>query len=117
MKSRLFFFAKGCSVRRRIPVRLLPLVLVALICMAFVGCSSKPQKPIVPAVKLQRTGDEIMVCGQMFHIGTPVVLWMDPGGYDAYRVEKRFGPTSQASWEATTQKSKIIAGTDPPQLW
>ncbi|GAB4385324.1 MAG: hypothetical protein Kow0022_10800 [Phycisphaerales bacterium] len=49
---------------------------------------------------LERTGDEIMVCGQMFHTGTPVVLWTDPGGYDAYRVERRFGPIEQAGWHA-----------------
>jgi N-acetylmuramoyl-L-alanine amidase len=28
---------------------------------------------------------------------------MDEGGYDAYRVEKRFGPWENATWEATTQ--------------
>lgn len=37
-----------------------------------------------------RTGDEIVAAGQFFHTGTRVVLWMDPGGYDAYRVEPRF---------------------------
>ncbi len=39
--------------------------------------------------KLQRSGQEIVACGQFFDIGTPVVLWMDPGGYDAYRTELR----------------------------
>ncbi len=37
-----------------------------------------------------RTGDEIVAAGQFFHTGTRVVLWMDPNGYDAYRVEPRF---------------------------
>jgi N-acetyl-anhydromuramyl-L-alanine amidase AmpD len=46
-----------------------------------------------------RTGDEIVAAGQFFHTGTKVVLWMDPGGYDAYRVERRFGPFDQSSWE------------------
>ena len=46
----------------------------------------------------KRTGDEIVVAGQLFHTGTPVVLWTDPGGYDAYRVEKRFGPFDQSHW-------------------
>lgn len=31
-----------------------------------------------------RRGDEIVVCGRLFHIGTPVVLWCDRGGYDGY---------------------------------
>jgi N-acetyl-anhydromuramyl-L-alanine amidase AmpD len=39
-----------------------------------------------------RLGDEIVVCGQLVHTTARVVLWMDPGGYDAYRVERRFGP-------------------------
>ncbi len=49
----------------------------------------------------KRTGDEIVVAGQFFHTGTPVVLWMDPGGYDAYRIEKRFVPYDQSLWEVT----------------
>jgi hypothetical protein len=51
-----------------------------------------------------RTGDEIMVCGQLFHTTAPVVLWTDPGGYDAYRVERRFGPLEQASWEESIKE-------------
>ena len=30
-----------------------------------------------------RRGDEVVAAGQFFHTGTPVVLWLDPGGYDA----------------------------------
>ena len=43
-----------------------------------------------PGQPVPRTGDEIMVAGQLFHTGTPVVLWVDPEGYDGYRVERRF---------------------------
>jgi N-acetyl-anhydromuramyl-L-alanine amidase AmpD len=46
-----------------------------------------------PGTEAARTGDEIVVCGRMFHTGTPVVLWTDPDGYDAYRVWRRFSPT------------------------
>lgn len=45
-----------------------------------------------PGAALPRLGDEIVVCGQLVHTGAPVVLWLDPGGYDAYRVECRFRP-------------------------
>ncbi|MEM8882965.1 MAG: N-acetylmuramoyl-L-alanine amidase [Planctomycetota bacterium] len=38
--------------------------------------------------RLPRRGDEIVLCGQLFHTGTRVVLWTDPGGYDAYRAHK-----------------------------
>ena len=48
-----------------------------------------------------RTGEEIVVCGRFFHTGTPVVTWLDPGGYDAYRVERRFAPAEQADWKAS----------------
>ena len=49
----------------------------------------------------KRKGDEIVAAGQFFHIGTPVVLWMDPGGYDAYRVERRFVPYTNADYETS----------------
>ncbi|HEY7115103.1 MAG TPA: peptidoglycan recognition family protein [Tepidisphaeraceae bacterium] len=57
-----------------------------------------------PGQQLRRSGDEIVVCGQLFHTGgAPVVLWTDPGGYDAYRVERRFAPYDEASWGATSR--------------
>jgi N-acetylmuramoyl-L-alanine amidase len=49
------------------------------------------------AERLERNGDEIMVCGQLYHTTTRVVLWTDPGGYDAYRVEPRFAPLAPAA--------------------
>ncbi len=45
-----------------------------------------------PGDRLRRCGDEIVVAGQFFHTGAPVVLWMDPGGYDAYRCRRHFEP-------------------------
>ncbi len=90
------------------------LVVVACGVVAY-GCA-KPQahhaadgsKPIVdaPAKDLgfqPRHGDEIVVAGRYYRIGAPVVLWTDPGGYDAYRVERRFVPYEQSGWEPTTQ--------------
>lgn len=52
-----------------------------------------------PGEHVPRAGDEIMVCGQLFHTTAPVVLWIDPGGYDAYRVERRFSDYEKSSWE------------------
>lgn len=57
---------------------------------------------------LPRQGDEIVVAGQLFHTGTRVVLWMDPGGYDAYRVERRFGPLDQADWKTSSATNKNL---------
>lgn len=54
--------------------------------------------------ELKRSGDEIIVAGRLFHTGAPVVLWTDPGGYDAYRVERRFSPLDQSDWEHSKDK-------------
>ena len=56
-----------------------------------------------PGTIVPRTGDEIMVAGQFVHTGARVVLWLDPSGYDAYRVERRFSPLDQSSWLATQE--------------
>ena len=52
------------------------------ILLLLVACHSGSVRP---GDRLPRKGDEIVVCGQLFHTGAKVVLWMDPGGYDAYR--------------------------------
>lgn len=44
-----------------------------------------------PGKRVARAGDEIVVCGQLFHTGTRVVTWMDAGGYDANRPFQAFG--------------------------
>jgi len=53
------------------------------------ACSSRSQfleKDLIgPSV-----GDEIVVAGQRFKTGTPVVLWTDPGSYDAYLRDYHF---------------------------
>lgn len=59
------------------------------------GCAARPGKEV------RRHGDEIVIAGRMFRTGAPVVLWTDPGGYDAYRVERRFVPWEDAGWEKT----------------
>jgi len=64
--------------------------------------------------QLKRTGDEIMVCGQLYHTTAPVVLWLDPGGYDAYRVERRFSPLEVASWEQSAKEVPELAATGGP---
>ncbi|MEZ6192871.1 MAG: N-acetylmuramoyl-L-alanine amidase [Phycisphaerales bacterium] len=70
---------------------------LAAVAVVLAGCST-------PGKLNHRKGDEIVAAGQLFHIGTPVVLWMDPGGYDAYRVEKRFVPYDESLWEVIKDK-------------
>jgi N-acetylmuramoyl-L-alanine amidase len=78
----------------------LPFILISV--SQLLGCATRPGSEVT------RGGDEIMVCGRLFHTGTPVVLWTDPGGYDAYRVERRFVPYDRSSWAATTQDTAAI---------
>jgi N-acetyl-anhydromuramyl-L-alanine amidase AmpD len=82
-----------CSSLRR----LLPALALAAAAPVFLpGCLSH-----APGAHERRKGDEIVVAGQFFHTGTPVVLWMDPGGYDAYRVQRRFGPYDESDYETS----------------
>lgn len=68
------------------------------------GCTSVPR-----VGKMQpRAGDEIVVAGQFFHTGTPVVLWLDPGGYDAYRVERRFAAIEKSDWSNSVAEVKAL---------
>jgi N-acetylmuramoyl-L-alanine amidase len=57
--------------------------------------------------RVPRVGDEIVVCGQLFHTTTKVVLWMDPGGFDAYRVGPRFGDIDYKPTAEEREKSEV----------
>lgn len=81
-----------CSMRLKLTCYSLGLALL------FTGCVTAP--PRVGSIA-PRTGDEIVVAGHYVHTGTRVVLWTDPGGYDAYRVERHFVPLAEANWETT----------------
>ena len=83
--------------------KLLPLAIVVPLTLStfiLLGCHTGPGKP------LKRKGDEIIVAGQLFHTGTRIVTWMDPRGYDGYRVERRFSPEEESSWEKTKDAVK-----------
>jgi N-acetyl-anhydromuramyl-L-alanine amidase AmpD len=67
-------------------------VFVALL----IGCAhQKPQPVAPPQIAVAPVGDEIIVVGQRFHTGAPVVLWTDAGGYNAYTSWS--GPTTRAA--------------------
>ena len=68
------------------------------------GCSTLPRA----AKPEPRQGDEIVAAGQFFHTGTRVVLWLDPGGYDAYRVERRFAPIEKSDWDTSHAEVKTL---------
>jgi N-acetyl-anhydromuramyl-L-alanine amidase AmpD len=87
-----------------------PTVSALAVALIFTGCATRP------GTLSKRKGDEIIVAGQLFHTGTRVVTWMDPGGYDAYRLEKRFSkPTdskSSASTKSTASAKSSASGSD-----
>jgi hypothetical protein len=75
--------------------------------------ASGAEPPAIIGEKLPRRGDEIMVCGQLYHTTTRVVLWSDPGGYDAYRAEPRFArlqPSTPAAAEKSTPRRLVRYG-------
>jgi len=86
--------------------RTFAIILTVFLCGFFAGCASLA--PHAPGTALKRSGDEIIVAGQLFHTGTRVITWLDPQGYDAYRVERRFSPLAESSWEKTQQATKEL---------
>jgi len=79
----------------------IPRFIAALLLIATTfGCVSK----VKVGSELNRQGDEIVIAGRYFHTGARVVLWTDPGGYDAYRTERRFVPRDDMSWEKSSTK-------------
>lgn len=56
----------------------------ALACAASCRAPAMKEPNVVPAPP--KVGDEIVVCGQRFHTGAPVVLWTQTPGYDSYQL-------------------------------
>jgi N-acetylmuramoyl-L-alanine amidase len=86
-----------------------------LLLIASAGCRATrnlarptPVREEAPA----RVGDSIVVCGQRHSIGAPVVLWTDPGGYDAYSTELRFPeePPKEAPVGLRYQPGRAVEG-------
>ncbi len=96
--------------------------LALLFATVLTACRTLPP----PGTVERRTGDEIVVAGQFVHTGTPVVTWLDPGGYDAYRVERRFSALTNADWASSQAEGRALttpnryglrrAGLSPAEL-
>ena len=72
--------------------RLVAGLLLAAAFALLVRCVATPHRAAADGTRPSpvRTPDSIVAAGANFPIGTPVVLWQDPDGYDAYRREKFF---------------------------
>jgi len=80
-------------------------VIVALLmAVLLTGCRLVPRygEPV------RRSGDEIVVCGEPFHTGTRVVNWTEPGGYDAYRVERKFVAADKSDWKISQAENSQL---------
>jgi N-acetylmuramoyl-L-alanine amidase len=85
------------------------LVAAVLLTAVIGGCASTPRL----GDETTRRGDEIIIAGRMFHTGSPVVLWSDPGGYDGYRTEKRFVPWARAAFRLPTEGQRSDGPSTP----
>jgi len=90
-----------------------PLSALALVSVLLGGCRSLPR----PGEPAERQGDEIVAAGQFFHTGTRVVLWTDQQGYDAYRVERRFGPVEKSDWATLLADKTTDQGGPTPNRY
>lgn len=87
------------------PARLQDFLCVLGLAALLAGCRTAPR----PGTLSPRSGDEIVIAGQFVHTGTPVVLWMDPGGYDGYRVERRFAKFEESDWDYSSATNKFLS--------
>ncbi len=78
-------------------------LLSSIVLLVYSGCATRP------GTIAHRAGDEIIVAGQMIHTGTRVVTWMDPGGFDAYRTERRFAKFEESDFATSKEKIKDLA--------
>ncbi len=75
----------------------LPLLLLALVLgltAALTACRSSKSKALPDELEPKALGQSIVIAGESVHVGTPVVLWTDPGGYDAYKTTLHFDKPS-----------------------
>lgn len=80
------------------------LLVFSLMALLLTACRTAP----TPGTQAPRRGDELIAAGRFFHTGTPVVTWLDPGGYDAYRVERRFSALTNADWATSSRDVKAL---------
>jgi N-acetylmuramoyl-L-alanine amidase len=92
--------------------RLLSACITSCLLIVVPGLAGEP-KPV---------GDEIIVCGQRVHTGAPVVTWLDPGGYDAYKkdvpadIAAGFGTRKSPVFTAEQQQKAQTGNIDLPTL-
>lgn len=89
------------------------LLFAAALGVAVSGCAELREPRV--GERLPRTGQEIVVAGQLFHVGAPVVLWLDEDGYDAYRPWKHFEAEDAAAEQKARYGARRLTPRGRPQ--
>jgi len=79
-----------------------------LLSLFLAACASSPAP--LPGITAPRPGEEFVACGRRFPAGTRVVLWGDPGGFDAYAAPRPFGVRggeSAGGWSLDALRGKV----------
>ncbi|MBI5434889.1 MAG: N-acetylmuramoyl-L-alanine amidase [Planctomycetes bacterium] len=77
---------------------------------AQLGASDREAGFVAGKRPTRASGTAIVVAGERFDIGAPVVLWSDPGGYDAYRETPFFARDDGATAPSTSGKKRYRPG-------
>lgn len=103
------------------PARRAGLPWLSLVSLLLFACQTTPPAPRVtappsaPPAPIVRTDDIIIVAGQRFHTGTRVITWMDPGGFNAYKLEPP-KPGEPAGENHGARRLPVPGGmTEPPR--
>src|ERR1700710_844505 len=97
------------------PVRPFPLLVAVALALALARSAAAAEPTSSP-------GSSIIVAGQAFDVGRPVVLWSDPQGFDAYQIRcidqtggccdndsKRFGVRKDVPDRSLDELQKVVS--------
>ena len=98
--------------------RWLGIAIVAVAVLGLAACLEQtgPGQPGKLPPAPHRDGDEIVIAGQYIHTGTPVVLWIDRGGYNAYTGEPRVVTPTAVPRPRSAIPTTRFAQRDPDNL-
>ncbi len=94
----------------------LPLVAIALLAVLSLLLQTCTAPAHLLETEAERDGDEIVVCGHYVSTGTPVVLWSDPEGYDAYSEVPRFTEPKLGTNGESTRKKRYGTRKAPAEI-
>jgi N-acetylmuramoyl-L-alanine amidase len=106
------------SARRLQPQRSAACLIACIAMLLLVRCTTKPTASATSnAAELLAANDCIIVAGERIRVGTRVVTWLEPDGYNAYLEGKHFDRSEPADGERRyASRRNLPAGVDPSKL-